>query len=284
MGMSEKPVQVIQILGLGHSGTTLLETLLWEHHGALALGEISAVLHQKTGSEQGTDDVCSCGKQLKTCSFWSSFDVSARGWKPGHEYEFAKEVLVQARARGATSITDSSPSQFVLPAFQKLEREGLCTLKVVYLMRLPQGWIPLFRRMLHHVHGGIKGLWYGFPLRVAHYWYKENRRCKALAESLKVPYLTVSYEQLALQPLPTLQTIAQFASLPAKAGAADPNFRHISYSHRTKFTTRSIKDIVYDTEWFSDWGAQFAVLALPHVRLFARSQVPLPTLPKNDKK
>jgi hypothetical protein len=60
------PVKVIYLLGLPHSGTTLLCNLLGEFDGCVSVGEL-CLLWQRVCSGSGE---CGCGQTLEHCSFW----------------------------------------------------------------------------------------------------------------------------------------------------------------------------------------------------------------------
>ena len=61
-----KDLRIIYILGLGRSGSTLATSLLNFHPSIIGVGEINKIL------TRGLKSVCSCGKELWECQFWSS--------------------------------------------------------------------------------------------------------------------------------------------------------------------------------------------------------------------
>jgi len=54
------------ICAAGHSGSTLLDFLLGAHSGGISVGEITQL-----PKNISLDSVCSCGKHLSRCEFWS---------------------------------------------------------------------------------------------------------------------------------------------------------------------------------------------------------------------
>lgn len=60
-----KNLRIIYILGLGRSGSTLTTTLLNFHPNIISVGEVNRIL------TKGLNSICSCGKELEKCHFWS---------------------------------------------------------------------------------------------------------------------------------------------------------------------------------------------------------------------
>jgi hypothetical protein len=63
---SAAPIDAVYLLGLPHSGTTLLSRLLGEFDGCLAVGELS--LFWRAWLTSGSR--CGCGRPLRECPFW----------------------------------------------------------------------------------------------------------------------------------------------------------------------------------------------------------------------
>lgn len=64
--MDSNSYKHIYIVGAGHSGSTLLDIVLGSHEKALSLGEINNFDQVVKGNK-----VCTCGKGVKNCNFWS---------------------------------------------------------------------------------------------------------------------------------------------------------------------------------------------------------------------
>ncbi|GIH99096.1 sulfotransferase [Planobispora takensis] len=75
MPTSPPPVRVVFLGGLGRSGTTLLERLLGEVPGVVALGE---VVHLWTRGVLA-DEACGCGAPFGACPFWRAVGERAFG-------------------------------------------------------------------------------------------------------------------------------------------------------------------------------------------------------------
>ncbi len=74
---AKAPIDVVYILGMPHSGTTLLSNLLGEFEGCVCVGELCLVWRRwLTGSGQ-----CGCGQVLASCQFWDR--VRVEGFRGG---------------------------------------------------------------------------------------------------------------------------------------------------------------------------------------------------------
>jgi hypothetical protein len=68
--------QNVQIVGSGHSGSTLLDMILGGHSQISALGE-AHFLHYNVRNHKKLD-VCTCGLHVLECPFWSKVEEAAR--------------------------------------------------------------------------------------------------------------------------------------------------------------------------------------------------------------
>ncbi len=66
----------VQIIGSGHSGSTLLDMMLGGHSAVSSLGE-TAYLRYNTNHETESD-YCTCGKRVMECPFWLAVDAELR--------------------------------------------------------------------------------------------------------------------------------------------------------------------------------------------------------------
>ncbi|MBU2478893.1 MAG: hypothetical protein KKA36_07355, partial [Gammaproteobacteria bacterium] len=56
-------MKIAYIMGRGHNGSTVTDLILGNHADILATGEMNSGL--------GKGNVCSCGKSIRECEFWS---------------------------------------------------------------------------------------------------------------------------------------------------------------------------------------------------------------------
>ena len=67
--MSNKLRKIIYIMGLGHSGSTVLDLLLTTTRKAVGLGQVWNVLTEDAAQTRRRQ--CSCGASALDCEFWS---------------------------------------------------------------------------------------------------------------------------------------------------------------------------------------------------------------------
>src|SRR5690242_1910457 len=74
---------VTYVAGSGRSGSTLLDRLLNETEGVVAIGELVYLWDP----DQLDRHVCGCGKPVRDCEFWSAVaDKAFGGWEsPGYQ-------------------------------------------------------------------------------------------------------------------------------------------------------------------------------------------------------
>lgn len=66
----------VHIIGSGHSGSTLLDMMLGGHSAVSSLGETPFVRWNTNNHTES--DICTCGKRLLDCPFWSKVDLALR--------------------------------------------------------------------------------------------------------------------------------------------------------------------------------------------------------------
>ena len=58
-------MNILYIMGRGHNGSTVLDLILGNHHEIQSVGELSS------GLRRGVEEICTCGKNLAECEFWT---------------------------------------------------------------------------------------------------------------------------------------------------------------------------------------------------------------------
>lgn len=81
-------IRLLSIVGLGRSGSTLLERLLGQVEGVFPVGELTYLW------ERGVlrDELCGCGEPFSSCPFWSDVGSAAYG---GWDHALARTVIEQ---------------------------------------------------------------------------------------------------------------------------------------------------------------------------------------------
>lgn len=294
-------MKVLYIVGVGRSGSTLLERMLGAVPGWVNAGELNAVFSRVATQDQR----CGCGEPFSECAFWQAVgDRAFGGWRevtdrmahlqprlvrqrfvprmatgiagPAYlreldEYLDAYHRLYGAIAAvsGADTVVDASKSTAQLVA---LRRVGDLDLRVVNLVRDSRGvansWSKSGIRKPQSQDGDTMGTY--APHRLALLWATLQLQCAVLGAA--APHSArVRYEDLVSRPRETLERLLDDLGLPAPDGAlghVGERSVHLEPSHgvagsRTRFTTGRI-DLELDDAWRSTLpaGARRVVTAV----------------------
>ena len=250
--------RVLYVGGFGRSGSTLLDRVLAQIGGCVAVGEL-VHLPQRGLLD---DERCGCGLAFSACPFWSEVGVAAfgpAGWaavdaeavrrqqaaldrnrripamvlprwgRRSAETEelgawFGRVYAAVADVSGASVVVDSS--KHASTAFLLRRAPGL-DLRVVHLVRDSRGvaysWAKRVQRPEVTGADGSEMPRYGAG-RAAAKWVSYNSLFHLLAAN-GVPMLPLRYEQLVADPRTALRSVLELAGLDADAeafGFVDP--------------------------------------------------------------
>jgi hypothetical protein len=281
-------MKVLYIVGVGRSGSTLLERVLGAVPGSVNAGELNAIFSRVSTQDQ----MCGCGQPFSACDFWRAVGERAYGgWGavtarmtelqprlirqrfvpqmatgvagPTYRRELAEYLDAYhrlyhaiAKVSGAEVVVDASKSTAQLFALRRID--GL-DLRVVNLVRDARGvaysWSKSGIRKPQSQQGEAMGTYP--PHRLAVLWATLQLQCSVL--SAAAPHATrVRYEDLVARPRPTVERALQESGLPPADGALahiGERSVHLDSSHgvagsRTRFTAGRI-DLELDDAWRS---------------------------------
>jgi hypothetical protein len=281
-------MKVLYIVGVGRSGSTLLERMLGAVPGWVNAGELNAVFSRVAVQDQR----CGCGEPFSECEFWRAVgDRAFGGWNevtermaqlqprlvrqryvprlatgvagPTYlreldEYLDAYRRLYDAIAvvSGADTVVDASKSTSQLVALRRIDDLDL---RIVNLVRDSRGvansWNKRGIRKPQSRQGDTMGTY--APHRLALLWATLQLQCAVVGAA--APHSArVRYEDLVARPRDTLEQLLDEVGLPAPDGALDhvgERSVHLGPSHgvagsRTRFTTGRI-DLELDDAWRS---------------------------------
>ncbi|MET8984418.1 sulfotransferase [Nonomuraea wenchangensis] len=233
----EHATQVIYLGGLGRSGTTLLERLLGELPGVIALGEVVHLWERGVLAGQP----CGCGAPFPACPFWRQVGERAFG---GWSARLAERVLTLRRrvdrtrrvpriahpdlgdyvqvyrslyaATGARVVVDSSKHASLACCLAS----GGVDVRIVQVVRDPRAVAHSWGRTVERPEDGLPMTRWG-PVRTALHWTAQNAALELLARR-GVPVTTVRYEDLLAAPGPALGALRHELGLGEPAAA--PSF------------------------------------------------------------
>ncbi|SDJ52025.1 Sulfotransferase family protein [Nonomuraea maritima] len=216
---------MIYLGGLGRSGTTLLERLLGEIPGVVALGEVVHLWERGVLAAE----LCGCGRPFPACPFWRQVGERAfGGWTRGHAErvltlrrqidrtrriarihhpdlaEYAAAYRALYAAVGAPVVVDSSKHASLACC---LVAAGGVDVRVVHVVRDPRAVAHSWSKLVPRPEDGRPMTRWG-PARTALHWWAQNAALELLpGRGARVT--RVRYEDLVARPGSTLEALAR---------------------------------------------------------------------------
>ena len=261
-------VKYVYVLGLEHSGTTLVSSLAAAGDDAVALGEVSHFLspdtlraYRQRWGDQGEAIKCSCGETWWTCDFWSPIEAAwdlQRGLSRLERYRIYFRHLGDRYGEDVTVI-DSSKSledlQFIVDNAAQFNL-AVSDISVLMVVKDPRSFAFSIKRK-NAGKLSVPGI-----LRTFNWWYSVNARNLAFLQDAGLSWRCIQYEKLCLN-----QREEQEKLIPRSAvagAAAKPLRNHIVLSNKD-FLQGKNKGIRYDYSWFGDRAIQLAYLMYPKI-------------------
>lgn len=246
---------IVYIVGVGHSGSTLLDLLLGSHSRTFSVGELIAL---STAGKPGRRErvlasPCGCGAPTKhACSFWSAVDRKLRAdhatslgeldvESPDPDsFREVNRALYEtiAEASGRPYVVESSKRSF---RFRRLVDAGF-DVRPIHILRAPHGVIAS-------------------TVRKGHDWREECRRYsrqavrtrRLLAER---EHMRIRYEALATRPEATVRGIMEWLGLDFEPGQLRWNdvVHHTLAGNRMRLSGDD--SIRLDRRWKTDLSAR----------------------------
>jgi hypothetical protein len=271
-------MKVVCILGMVHSGTTVLDLVLGGHPRFVGLGELSAFVDSRRGDLGHLDtQLCSCRRVLKDCPFWGPFSAELVRRSPTSE-SARYEMLLSAFGGhfGEDQVlVDSSKTVATVQAWTELV--GKENVRVLLLVRDVRGWVTSMidldnrrgeygmRDLLTRFHlGGPKEFARRSVLNRFRQWYRGNRRLQEVLEQNAIGTFQLSYERLCLFPESTLDDLCRFLGVQPvlQMLSLRESGSHVVLGNRMKGENGTRQGVRYDGRWFTrrEWILPAALL------------------------
>ncbi|MEO3872498.1 sulfotransferase [Nonomuraea sp. B12E4] len=220
--------RVIYLGGLGRSGTTLLERLLGELPGVVALGEVTHLWERGVISEE----LCGCGVAFPACAFWRQVGERAFG---GWTRPLAERVLELRRrvdrtrrigriahpdlaeyARIHRLLYDAVDAPVVIDSSKHaslaccLLASGM-DLRIIHVVRDPRAVAHSWGRTVRRPEDGRPMTRWG-PARTAIHWTAQNAAIELL-HGRGGRVIRIRYEDLVAAPEDMLVALARLLGL-----------------------------------------------------------------------
>lgn len=270
-------MKYLYVLGLEHSGTTLLSQLVSSLPNCMSLGEVMHFLsapHMESHASRWGKEVgygrCSCGAQWRDCPFWGPryalCGLESAGAREDKYADFLASLQGDSSVPGV--LVDSSKGLILFDALTHAwNRNGLRPqdLFAVLITRDPRGFLVSMAAKAKHAgkRTGLVACW-----RALNLWYGANRTfCRAIETLGEERALAITYESLCFEPTRTLDRLCSMLGIGPPTGGVTPdhNDSHIAIGN-SDFLLGNRSAVRYDSRWFYSTQVQLAYLMHPRAR------------------
>jgi hypothetical protein len=244
----------VYIVGMPHSGSTLLAFLLNAHPEVISVGEFARIGDLLPSRWIQKSDLCSCGKTFYYCSFWNSVlaGYAARGYGLEASDFFANKDVegelpgekLKAFVEAVLDVTDTrvfvDASKFPIRVPALAQVEGL-DFRIIDLYRDGRGVIHSWRKRLKTT-----------PMKkVIQGWIKREKQRIAVMKDIPTERIfPLKYEELCMAPGEVLAKIFGFMGVDLDAKIS-LKFKSQVDHHiiGNPMRTRANEKIVLDEKW-----------------------------------
>ncbi len=228
---------VLFVLGMSHSGSTLLGRMLDMHSRILCVGELMRI--KGAISKQYP---CSCGKQIAECEFWSKYLPLIEKANRFQFKQFTPQFYDMLRDKSESQIiVDLSKNRVIrmLRSIRSAQKWKSNDAGFILLLRDPKG---LSASMLRRTTKGLEHF-----LRRNKKWMK---RFQKFQQKNKDRVLVVRYEDLCTEPERQMQRICRFAGMPFEHQMLFPADKTHHFIHSsTSGYMKNANKLVVDKRW-----------------------------------
>ena len=245
--------EVVYIMGVGHSGSTLLQMLLSTHQDVVGIGEISLLIKNLLKSDSKINEwpQCSCGSKVTDCEFWADIIKSFNSSES--DIKLYKHIIEHFSNKFPNKLlVDSSKNLLSFKKFYSSQLINDVDVKVIFLVRDFRSWV--LSREKNNKRKKRKD--YGMIFN-AHKWYYRNIKKLNYLQNQKLSYITISYEDLVLNKVKTLNRLSKFLNLNGSTWDIGHATMHDVYGNRMK--DKALKQFFYNNQWMK--SSKMAYLA-----------------------
>lgn len=293
---SKRPVVVV-IVGMGRSGTTILESVLASRLGALGLGEVRLFWQRGVLA----DERCGCGDKASRCRLWGRvierWDLAAASRQEARRarYDRLSRLFVVLARRTTPRKTEEAKYQKGLASIYEDVLLGagvplaidsskhpvhaalLCELstvdvRVVHLVRDPRAVAYSWGQYKERTDADGRPPMRRFgPLRSGVEWILKNLGCVFLKWRYSEHYHFVTYEEFAADPDSVVEQVQDFLQLP---DSTEDGMLHGIAGNPSRISRREL-NVLEDKRWKKDMSPLdrlvVTIVALPLLLFFGYS-------------
>ena len=254
--------KIIYIIGLAHSGSTVLDMLMTTSGKAVGLGQVWKVLGENVATTRGR--FCSCGAPATGCEFWApvieQLERLTDKAPPGHRYQVVLD-RVESMYGSKIAVVDSSKHAEHLSVLAN-EVPGVDVAILHNIKDVRPFTISILDTLAR------KGCRRELPEKLFYQWYRNNRASHAMAERLLGrPPVRVMYEGVCLE----TEAVAERLAHTLGDHYIDPNAAldcgqtHIISGNRLRLAEgKKAKQLSYDYRWLvrSEWLRPYVLMSM----------------------
>lgn len=267
---------VVYVLGLGHSGSTILEYLICQNARTLGLGEVFRLTGKFALANRLRE--CSCGENVESCEVWDQMGLrqaeSKKDWYERLEKHLRKKVPEQ------DWWIDTSKSIREFTNWQVLaERDQNLDLKIIYLVRDVRGWVWSDVGVRKRKNRRQRSL--GISMI---FWYIQQLRFRMALRGSRLQSYTLSYESLVFEQQQEMANIFRFLDMKQEdvmKSDLTKGFVHDVTGNRMKSELKSSTPIKYDFAWTQNAQIKWWFTALLPIRRYMQVVYKASNLVKN---
>lgn len=258
---------IVYILGVGHSGTTILQYLLASGAGTLGLGEVRQLAD---GSGwKGNAGTCSCGVNVGACPVWS--DLKPAAGQSGTAWYHRVVATLSNRHPLAMHWIDSSKTPQGLQPWLELHRDGVVNdIRLLFLVRDLRGWVVSDEKARQRKNRPGRS-----TLAPILSWWRAQAGIEKFLAGRGLDYRVVSYEGVVFRTQATMAHIADYTSIDNLGQNWESGLHHGEvhdvFGNRVKDDATRRSRLVYEDEWqYRGWLNLLCIMAWPAWRMNAR--------------
>ena len=241
--------KLILIRGLGHSGTTILDTILGKHSSIVGIGEGIRVLRgvKKKGTmpkrlrtKERFELGCTCDKLVNECSVWGKtleYIINNDQISLDKKFNYLSDKIYKTHGNEVL-IVDSSQSDLDSTIYLSKKYE----IKVILLTKDIRSWVNSYNKKYNRN-----------IIRNIFTWYFVNKKIEKFLITNNLDFIKIGYDEFALHTEEILKKIFNWLKINNEKNLLklSKSKSHIVAGNRMRLNKKNNSRIIYDSSWMT---------------------------------